>query len=242
MAERSGTITLQAFLHKYFFKANVDEDEMHRYHVIAADCLRELAIHHLPVAKTTTLTINSTNLTADFPDDFIDYIYIAVERDGRWWTFTRDDKMVDKTITGITGNDLGDIEPIVGPGAVGGHNDYWFKPDYENRRFLFSGVATTADVVILNYQSTGVESVSYASTTDISFPVYAEDVMESYMEWKVSEKDRMALSERQWRKEQYYDSLRMMRNLHNPTIDEIRDIWLASSNVTGVIRSNFGTR
>jgi hypothetical protein len=236
MAKRSGLITLQSFLHKYFVKMGVDEDEFHRYHVIAADGLRDLAIHHLPISNTKVLVIDSENLTADFPDDFIDYIYIAVERDGRWWTFTRDDKMVDKTIANITGADLGIVTTVVGPGAVGGENDYWFKPDYENHRFLFSGTSSS-DTVVLNYQSTGVESVSYYSTTDIEFPVYAEDAMEKYLRWQVAEWDERHPSECERRRDQYIDAIRMLRNVHNSTIDEIRDIWAGSSNVTGLIRS-----
>ena len=210
-------------------KKGVDEDEFHRYHIILADGLRELAIHHLPIARVATLTVDTDNQTADFPDDMIDYVFIAIERQGRWWLFTRDDTMVDKTITGITGANLTNIEYVYGPGAVGGQNFKWFTPDYENYRFLFNGI-TASDTVVIKYQSTGVESVSYASTTDIEVPVYAEEAMECYLEWKISEKDQMAMSERQWKRELYMDAVRMLRNVHDSTISEIRDAWLASSN------------
>jgi len=89
----------------------------------------------------------------------------------------------------------------------------------------------------LNYQSTGVESVSYSSTTDIEFPVYAEDAMEKYLRWQVAEWDERHPSECERRRDQYIDAIRMLRNVHNSTIDEIRDIWAESSNVTGLIRS-----
>jgi hypothetical protein len=228
MAHRSKTITLQAFLHKYFFKGGIDEGEFHRYHVMAADVLRDLAIHHLPIAKTTTLTVDTDNQTADFPDDFIDYIFIAIEKDGRWWIFTRDDSMVDKTITGITGTELSDLSYVYGPGMVGGHNIRWFQVDYENDRFLFNGVLSS-DTVVLKYQSTGVESVSYSSTTDIEIPVYAEAAMEAGLDWRVAEKDKEAMNERQWRKRLYDDEVLVMRNVHSSTISEIRDAWLGST-------------
>lgn len=235
MAQRIGVITLQSFLRKYFLKKNIDEDQFHRYHVIAADGLRDLSIHHLPVSKTTTLSIDGTNFTSDFPDDFIDYTFIAIEDDGRWWTFTRDDKMSDRTITDITGADLGTFIQVVGPGQTGGENNYWFKPDYENRRFLFSGVSAS-DTVILNYISTGVESVAFDSTNDIQFPVYAEDSMEKYLRWQECEWDNGPAGECERRKDQYEDSVRMLRNIHNSTLDEIRDIWLRSSNRTFIRR------
>lgn len=235
MAQRNGVITLQSFIKKFIFKMGVDEDEILRYHVIAADGLRDLAIHHLPISKTVVLTIDTDNWTASFPDDMIDYIYVGKEIDGRVWTFTRDSRMTDRTITGVDGADLGDFVDLVGPGAVGGLNQYWYKPDYNNRRFLFSGI-TASDTVILNYQSTGVESVSYASTTDIEFPVYAEESMEKYLRWQICEYDNGNPSECERRKDEYWDSVRRLRNVHNSTIDEIRDIWAGSSNVTGLIR------
>ena len=231
MAKRAGTITLQSWLHKYFHKSGVDEDQFHRYNTICADGLRDLAIHHLPIAATTLLTVDTDDLTADFPSDFIDYIFIAVEKDGRWWVFTRDDSMVDKTIAGITGTTLGNLVSVYGPGSVGGVNNRWFQTDYENERFLFNGVSSS-DVVVLKYQTTGVESTVYASTTDIEIPVYAEDAMENYLEWKLSEKNKESLSERQWKKRLYDDSILMVRSVHSSTISEIRDAWLSSMNQT----------
>jgi len=236
MAQRNGVISLQAFLHKFFLKLGVDEGEFHRYHVIAADGLRDIYIHHLPISKVTTLTIDSTNLTADFPSDFIDYDYVAVERDGRYWTFTRDNSMVDKTITGITGSSLANFSTLYGPGATGGDNDYWFKPDYENRRFLFSGFTPSSNTVVLSYKSTGVESVSYASTTDVEFPVYAEDAMETYLRWKQCEYDNGPMGECERRKSQHEDAVRRLRNIHMLSVDEIRDIWERSSNQTFIRR------
>jgi len=235
MAERNGQITLQSYLKKYFFKARIDEDQFHRYHVIAADGIRDMFIHHLPVSKTVVMTIDGTNFTSDFPDDFIDYIFIAKENNGRWWTFTRDEKMVDRTLTGVDGSDLGEYLTIVGPGQVGGKNEYWFTVDYDNRRFLLSGVSAD-ETVILKYYSTGVESVSYDSTDDIQIPVYAENALEKYLRWQICEWDGGNSNECERRKYHYDDAIKAMRNIHNSTIDEIRDVWLGSSNVTSVIR------
>jgi len=238
MAQRNGVITLSAFIKKYFFKLGIDEGEFHRYYVIGADGLRDLHVHHLPIMKTATLSIDGTNFTADYPDDYIDYVFVAIEDEdkGRWWTFTRDDEMVDKTISGITGSDLGELAHVIGPGGVGGHNKYYFQPDNHNRRFLFDE-AYSGETVILKYKSTGVESVSYSSTDDVEFPVYAEDPMEKYLRWMLAEYDGEPISEKDRRKRLYESSVMQMRNLDLPSAQEILDIWLGSSNVTGVIRS-----
>jgi hypothetical protein len=232
MAKRSRVITLQAFIRKYLDKKSIDKDEFQRYYVIAADGLKELYLHHFPDTITTTLTIDSTNLTSDFPADFLDYVYIAVEKNGRWWTFTRDDSMSDRTITGITGSDLSLNTYMYGPGAVGGLNDFWFKPDYENSRFLFSGVDTASDVVVLNYITNGIDVITDSSTAGVTFPIYAEDVMEKYIRWQICELDDGPASECNRREKQYEKSLAIMRNIHNSSVREIKDAWLGSSNQT----------
>lgn len=231
MAERNGLITLQSFLHKFYFKHHIDEDEFHRYHVIGADGLRELSIYHLPLIQSAELSIDATNYTASYPDDYVNYLAIAVEKNGRWWTFTRDYEMVDKTITDIDGEDLSGYGYIVGPGAVGGENEFYFQDDPKNRHFLFDETYSS-NTVILRYVSTGVESLSYGSSTDIQFPIAAEQPMENYIRWKVCEYDNGPAGECERRKKHYEESVLMMRNLGLPTADEIRDIWSGASNQT----------
>lgn len=236
MAQRNGVISLQAFIHKYFHKVGVDEGEFHRYYVIGAEGLRDLSIYHLPTVKSVVLTIDSTNYTASFPDDYINYVMLAVEDNGRWWTFTRDNNMVDKTLAGVTGEDLSERNYMIGSGSVGGANKYYFQVDNYNRRFLFDE-AYASSVVVLKYSSVGVESVGYDSTTDVEFPVYAEPAMEAYLRWMICEYDDGPINECERRKRLYDTEIKKIRNLHMPSVREIRDLWLGSSNVTGVIRS-----
>jgi len=231
MAERNGVISLQAFLHKYFAKNGVDEDEMHRYRFIAADGLKELSIHHLPLYKSAVLTIETTNNTADYPDDYSHYVAIAVESQGRWWSFTRATNMVDKSVAGVSGEDLSNYNFIGGPGGVGGENGFYFQDDPKNRRFLFDETYS-GTVVVLRYASIGVDVVAYASDDDIEFPVTAERAMEDYLRWQVAEYDGAPVSELLRRKKMYDDSVLMLRGLSMPTVDEIRDLWLGSSNQT----------
>jgi hypothetical protein len=93
-------------------------------------------------------------------------------------------------------------------------------------------VNTSSDVVVLTYQSTGVDDLSFSSTTDIQFPVYAEDAMENYIRWKIAEYDGLPQVECAKRKRYYDDAVLVMRNVTNPTLQEIRDIWAGSSNQT----------
>jgi hypothetical protein len=231
MAERAGVITLQSFLHKYYHKHGVDEDEFHRYRTIAADGLREFSLFHLPLVKNAVLSIDSTNYYASYPADYAGYVAIAMENNGVWWTFTHKHDMVDKSISGITGSDLSNYNYIIGPGSVGGENRYYFKDDPKNRKFLFDETYS-GDTVVLRYVSTGVEVESFGGSDSIQFPVYAEQAMEDYIRWKVCEYDDAPQNKCERRKKQYEDSVMMMRNFTMPTVSEIRDILLGSQNAT----------
>jgi len=231
MAQRNGLITLQAFLHKYFQKVGIDEDDFDRYHKIGCEGLKELSIFHLPMVTNAVLSIDTTNYTADYPDDYINYLAIAVENGGKWWTFTRSHTMVDKTVAGIDGEDLGEYNYVAGAGSVGGGNEFYFDDDPKGRRFLFDE-AYSSNTVIIRYVSSGVESVSYASDTDVQFPIQAESSMEKYIRWMVCEYDDGPAGECERRKNQYEEAVLMMRNLDLPTADEVRDLWLGSSNQT----------
>lgn len=239
MADRNGTVTLKAFVKKTLMKWGKDPSEEHRMHIIAADCLKKFYTYDLPIASETQLTINATYLTADYPDDYVDYIQISIERDGKWWSFTRNDDMVDKTNSYATGSDLSAIVSMYGYGHTGGRNDWYFKPDNKNKRFIFSGI-TSSSTVVLQYIGSGVAaSLTGSSSTGISFPIYVEEPLEDALRWKLAEYDtRIPPSEKERLKRNYEESLIMMRNLDSPTIDEIRDIWARGSNQTFII-SNF---
>ena len=226
MAKRNSFISLDGFIHKYLDKRGIDADEYHRFRVIAQDCLRTLSIHHMPIVKQVVLTIDSDNMTADFPDDYVDYVALAVEVNGRWWSLTRDDKMVDPSLEGIESETLSDNSYVQGFGQPGGVNKYYYYPDHENSRFIFNG--TTGQVVVLRYKSTGVENVAYGSSEDVQIPVYAEDCMENFIEWKVAGYDNAAESKIARLERVYEDSLRQMRRIGDYSIDELRQIMMGT--------------
>ena len=226
MAKRNSLISLDGFVHKYLDKRGLDADEYHRFRLIAADCLRTLSIHHMPIIKQTVLTIDADTMTADFPDDFIDYVGLVLEIDGRWWTITRDDKMVDPNIAGVEAEELADQEYGSGFAQPGGRNSFYYTPDYDNRRFLFNG--TTDKVVILRYKSTGVDVVAYGSDTDIQIPVEAEEAMEAYIEWKVFSYDNENESKIARLKREYDDSVISLRRIGDLSITELRHIMMGT--------------
>ncbi|GAG66084.1 unnamed protein product, partial [marine sediment metagenome] len=216
--------------HKYLDKKGVDADEYHRLRIIALDGLRHLSIHHMPIVKQVPLTIDTNTMTADFPDDFIDYVGLVTELDGRWWALTRDDKIVDPNLEGVESEDLSEREYIQSFARPGGENSFYYTPDYDNRRFLFNG--TTTIVVVLRYKSTGVENVAYGSTNDVQIPVEAEETMEFYLDWRVSREDGSPEYKIKRIKGEYDDSLVFLRRIGDYSIEELRHIMLGSMTQT----------
>lgn len=226
MAKRNSLISLDGFIHKLLDKKAIDDDQYHRLRVIATDGLRHLSIHHMPIVKQVPLTIDTNTMTADFPDDFIDYVGLVTEVDGRWWPLTRDDKMVDPNLSGVESEDLSDREYIRSFAQPGGENSFYYYPDYDNRRFLFNG--TTTIVVVLRYKSTGVENVAYGSTEDIQIPVEAEETLEYYIDWQLARHDGDAEYKIKRLKGEYDDSLVFLRRIGDYSISELRHIMLST--------------
>ncbi len=230
MAERAGLITLDGFIHKYLDKKAIDDDQYHRYRVIATDGLKHLSIHHMTVVKKVELTIDADTLTADFPTDYVDYVGLLIEIDGRWWNISRDDKLVDGTLDNVTAEDVGEFEFGQGFAQPGGVNYYHYFPDFENRRFIFNG--TSGKVVVLKYKSSGVEVVAYGSAADIQIPIEAEEALEDYIQWQLAEYDDEAEHKITRKKRDFDDSVILLRRIGDYSIMELRQLMYGTMTQT----------
>jgi len=230
MAERNRLISLDGFLKKYLAKRGIDEDEYHRYRIIVQDGLSDLSIHHMPIVKKTELTVSTTTNTASFPSDYIDYVSLSIEVDGRWWPITRDDSIVDGTLDNVTAENVGDFEYGQGFAQPGGVNKYYYTVDRENNRFIFNNV--TGKTVVLRYKSTGVEVVAYGSTSDVQVPVEAEPSLEAYLRWKVADYDGEPEGRVFRLQRMYEDEVVKLRRIGEYSIEELRHIMLGTMSQT----------
>ena len=232
MAEISGLITLDQFVRDLLFKMEKPNDDYFRYFKIASDGLRHLFMHQLGYVTHTKLTVDTDTNTINFPDDYVGYISLNVPNAGRKWSFTRDDSIISTTSTDDEGNEyldadagegvnLGEEVSYSGYGARGGINDYYFSIDHRNRRFIISGLS--ADFVVLTYVSTGINA-----TAATYIPRYAEDVLEQFIRWKDAEykDDQTQL----FKAQQFEKAVRQMKKFNAPSLQEIRDAIMRSSN------------
>lgn len=231
MANISSTISLDAFVRRVLAKEGVDNDNYMRYMQIACDGIRDMHIHDFSIEATKIVTVNATTNTFSFPTDYVRYIAIATPIDGRWWVYTRDDAMVPLK-DDDAGSVLTSLPNIAESGIVsslgdaGGKNKYYFKPDYKNRRFQVGGY--TPDIVVLKYISNGIDSAG-----DINIQDYAALALESYVRWSIADYDGIAESKILRLERQYKERRRKMREVHRPTIQDIRDVIYATSGALG---------
>ena len=229
MANISSLISLDAFVRRLLFKEGKDDDDYLRYMQIACEAIRNFHIHHFNVAVTKVVSVDSTSNTFDFPGDYVRYKFIATPIDGRWWTYTEDGEMAPLQDDQASPEDVQSSLPNIAEynfydslGKAGGWNKYYFREDRKNRRFQVGGY--TPDVVVLKYISNGIDS-----TGDINIPDYALLAIEDYVRWKIQDYNGAAQSEILRLEKQYKDSLRQMRQVFRPTLQEVKDSIYASS-------------
>lgn len=221
MADRSSLITIDQLVRSILFKEGKNNDDYLRYKQIVCDGLRHMHIHDFNVIATRVVTVDSTTKTFNYPTDYVRYESVSTVHDGRWWTYTRDERLVplkDDTQTSIQ-----DSMPNVANNTFatsfsdgGGYNHYYFKPDDKNRRMIVSGF--DADTVVLRYVSNGLNT-----SGDVNVPDYAALALEAYVRWRMSAYEKEPVYIRRENESDYKEARLEMRKVNLPTADEIYD-------------------
>jgi hypothetical protein len=229
MANTSALISIDKFVRGLLFKENKNNDDYMRYLQISCDGLRDMHMHDFHVEVTQVVTVNATTNTFPYPNDYVAYESVATEHNGKWWLYTRNDGLVPLTDDSVPHVDIMTTMPNVATfdeggtlSSGGGTNMYYFRPDDRNRRFIVSGF--TPNVVVLKYISNGIDA-----NGAIYIPDAAKTALETYVRWQLSEYDNEPISHRQRKEEIYTNSLKKMRLLNIPTVQEFYDIVLESS-------------
>lgn len=228
--------------------SDLNDFSFHNYRPLlnlAAEGFTELNLFAVDNIKSVILPINE-NFTVDLPKDYIDYLKVGIFINGKVWTLgynkdialPRDVNECGLTIPSIINCSDNDTKinfpswgfyfsnhfrngQYVGElyGFGGGFNFSYYRIDREKRQIVLTDTIAKG-TIILEYQSSGV---SAEGATVI--PKQAMRAVKEYIHWKRLEyDDKVPLSTKQRREEQYYIQFEMLRTLENMfTLEEYLD-------------------
>ena len=199
------------------------EENYVRYSQFAIRGVTRLSLLHLNSFKTVTLPITAIN-TVNLPNDYIDYVRIAICLDGREWSLTKNDKICipeDGECSTEQGNE--GYDEVVGQspsyGEGGGYNIAYYRIDKQRNRIVLQKTYAGAEIK-LSYVSNGI---NYDSETLL--PVVASEALIAFIHWKSVQHDAtIPMNTKLEYKSEYLREAAILRNLeYNYTIDEIKD-------------------
>jgi len=198
---------------------------------LACRSVRDFNLYHNANYVTAKVDITANKLI-EMPDDMIGFIDLSYPLEGRLWSFTRQDDIVNTTtFTGLVegrDSDAGEGVNIkhalsTSYAAKGGVNTYNYTIDWEARRIFIDGIDT--DTAVLKYVSSGitVSGITYV-------PEFIVPVIEGYLLWRETYFLTQFAREREQRKAEYKEEVLKARYFVNSlSYNELRDLLLGSA-------------
>ena len=231
MAQTSALIDIETVISRYLLKFKKSTEDYVSYLELACNCVRDFSLFHSANVVTAKVSVTA-NKIIEMPDDMLSFVDLCYPMQGRWWSFTRQNDIVNTTtFTGLVEGRDSDVEEGVdiphalssGYGAKGGVNTYNYMIDWEARRIFVDGIES--DTVVLKYVSSGV---TVNGTTYV--PDFLTPVIDSFLLWKETYWVANLARERQLREKDYTNEVLKARNLINSlTYNELRDLLLGAS-------------
>lgn len=232
------------------------ENHRSRIYVTALSGLRELHLDVNGVVKIAELSIND-NDTVDLPNDFINYSKIGIcGSDGRIHTLGRDNSINLAPACGLDGrvmqpDSVTDIpfygQPFSGAfyglndgnggvfGAGGGNNALgYYKINKQTNQIWMSNLgAYVGCTIIVEY----IADFSNGDSEDFIINPYCIDVIKQYISWKYVSGDRnTGGNEKEMRRREYFNSLRICKNRYGASTPEE---WASSLRISNSASPRF---
>lgn len=231
----SGTTTIRKVVNKARMRGRISEDRDPMLYQLTIDGMKDLSLFTLPFKNTVKITVDSLG-RLQLPSDYLMFLAVGVPRDGRLWTFTRDNLLVqtsDKTYSYEAfdteygeGQEL-PIRSCYSYGSTGGVNDVYFVIN-ERLRYIqlteFTGTEAT-----LHYVSSGITS----NADGVEIPLVAEEALIAYVLWMDAQYDpQVPIQVARERERLYGDACMDIDRIYSPTVDEIMDTFYSTLSQT----------
>jgi len=234
MADVSGLTTLGKVVKKAIHRGRLPLSEYKLVFGLCMDGMRDLNLYTVKGERIQWLSMTDTNCI-NLPSDYLSFIKLGVPIGGRLWSFSYDGSIIAPTtmsngvetldatkgegVSAVQGkfNPDGTSVPYNSSGynSTGGHNNYNFTFDLENRRLVLDGIDRTQ--VLLVYKSNGIS----ASGETLLSATYEEALL-SFISWKLAVGQKN-MSWSQSGKQEYYEECNKLKFLESPPIEAMYD-------------------
>lgn len=218
MADTNSTVLLKNIVAETLALSGSPKSKYYVFFQTATNIVRDLNLFHLRNSKRVLVDMDGNN-TISFPSDYLGLISLGVPINGKLWVFGKDNDLLAIATTDpvYSWEDAIDEKSTVSFGARGGKNQWYFKIDEENKRFVFNGAERSE--VILEYVSSGLDA-----TAATSIPLIAKQSVVSYILWRDALMNEKTYYNRtELLRVDHEREIEKLRMLQLPSIDEIRD-------------------
>jgi hypothetical protein len=222
-------ISLNEIVDRYLFKYKLPTDDAFIYLEHICNCVRDFHLYDSPNEVPAKVTISALGII-EMPSDMVGFNDLYKFVSGIKWSFTYNDNIITTTtiIDGVEtlDADYGEGESLDDPksdtyGAVGGVNEYYYKPNWYARRIFVEG--TKNDTAVLVYTTSGIE---LTGTTYV--PEFITPMIDSYLLWRSSYWLPALKRERESLERDYTKAELKIRNFINSmTYSEWHDLLLS---------------
>jgi len=218
MGDTSKTVLLKNVVVETLVLSHNPKSKYHVFFQMGTNAVRELNLFHIRNSKRLLVDMDANN-TISYPDDYLGLISLGIPVNGRLHVFSEDNSLLAIATTDpvCSWEDSIDEKDTVGFGTRGGKNQYYFRCDNENQRFVFNGTERTE--VILEYVSSGL-----SATEATSIPLITKSSVISYILWQNALMTETTYYNRIKILEEFHQNeVEKLRMLEMPGIDSIRD-------------------
>lgn len=190
MSEQANNYTnLMAVVQSYCNEKNEKSlTRVEKYLQLAVEGFSQLNTFELNSIETARLTLDTSTMSANLPADFIEMVKIGIEVQGRLWTLTLNQNLIQPVpsticnvpvpqVNTITDTTVLDSGFFFAPywfegyyytpyGISGGINTAYYKIDYGRNVIMFSGF-TGSYPIILEYKSSGISASTIVPRTAV---------------------------------------------------------------------------
>lgn len=233
MAHTDALLDIETVVTRFLLKYRKSTEDYVLYLEHACNCVRDFSLYHSNEVTPLKMTVTA-NKFLEMPDDMIGFVDLVFPIEGKWWSFTKVDDIVNTTtFTGTppsegrdsTFEEGVDIKHALSDtyGAKGGVNTYNYTIDWRARRIFLDGI--DSGTVVLFYNTSGVTVSGTTYVSDLITPV-----LDSYMLWKESYWLPGLARERQIREKDYTNEVAKVRYFVNSlTFNQFRDLILGNA-------------